>query len=60
MVTVYHHTKVNVFAKGRRHVGRNCFIHVAVELCPFKRWKWRLVNVRVCVCFWPPVMTRLL
>jgi hypothetical protein len=36
MVTVYHHTKVNVFAKGRGHAGRNCFFHIAIELSPFK------------------------
>jgi hypothetical protein len=36
MVTVYHHTKVNGFAKGRRHVKRNYFFHVAIELHPFK------------------------
>jgi hypothetical protein len=48
MVTVYHHTKVKVFAKGRRHVGRNFFFHVAIELHPFKGWKGSLVNVRVC------------
>jgi hypothetical protein len=40
--------KVNIFAKGRRHVGRNCFFHVAIELDPFKGWKGDLVNVRVC------------
>ncbi len=48
MVTVYHHMNVNVFAKGRRHVGRNCFFHVAIKLHPFKGWKSSLVNVRVC------------
>ncbi len=48
MVTVYHHTKVNVFAKGRRHFGRNCFFHVIIKLRPFKGWKGSLVNVRVC------------
>jgi hypothetical protein len=48
MVTVYHHTKVNVFAKRRRHVRSNCFFYVAKELCPFKGWEGSLVNVRVC------------
>jgi hypothetical protein len=31
MVTVYHHAKVDVFAKWRRHIGKNCFFHVAVN-----------------------------
>ncbi len=48
MVTVYHHTEVNVFANGRRHVGRNCFFHVAIKLHPIKRLKGSQVNVRVC------------
>jgi hypothetical protein len=48
MVTVYHHRKVNVFAKGRRHNGRNHFFHVAIELCPFKGWEGSLVSLRVC------------
>jgi hypothetical protein len=48
MVTVYHHTKVNIFAKGRRHVRRNCFFHIAIELCLIKSWKGSLVHVRVC------------
>jgi hypothetical protein len=47
MVTVYYHKKVNVFAKWRGHIGRNCFFHVAIKLRPIKRWKGSLVNVRV-------------
>ncbi len=47
MVTVYHHVKVNVFAKWRRHIGRNCFFYVAVKLRLIIRWKGSLVNVRV-------------
>jgi hypothetical protein len=38
---------INVFAKGRRHVKRNCFFHIALQLRPFKGWEGSLVNVRV-------------
>ncbi len=47
MVTINHHVKVNILAKWRRHVWRDCLFHITIELRPVINWEGILVNVRV-------------
>ncbi len=47
MVTVAHHANIKVFAQGRRHVRRDSFFDIAVELCSVVLWKGVHVNGRV-------------
>jgi hypothetical protein len=39
VVTVYHHSDVNFFAKRLWHIGRDCFRDITIELSPVKRQK---------------------
>ncbi len=48
VVTVHHHTEVNLFSKGLWHIGWDCFRDISIEFGLVKSWKRIQVNIRVC------------
>ena len=47
MVTIAHHADVNLLPKGFRHVKRNSFRDIAIELGPVALGKVTLINERI-------------
>ncbi len=48
VVTVHHHSEVDIFSEGLWHIGWDCFRDISIEFGPVKGWKRIQVDIQVC------------